>query len=74
MKTQLEKFTIETTPCMVSLLGKTQTFKIGDTIEIYNTITKEVVRTATIINRGEQLTTKGEKLNNSLSSSRVKPN
>ena len=74
MKTQLEKFTIETIPRMVSLLGKTQTFKIGDTIEIYNTITKEVVRTATIINRGEQLTTKGEKLNNSLSSSRVKSN
>ena len=64
-------FTIETVPCMVSLLGKFQTFKVGDRIEIFNTITKEVYRTATILNRGQQLTDKGEKLNNSLRSSRV---
>jgi hypothetical protein len=56
---------------MVNLLGKSQIFKIGDKIEIFNTITKEVYRNALIINRGEQLTDKGEKLNNSLRSARV---
>jgi hypothetical protein len=64
-------FTIETAPCMVSLLGKFQTFKVGDRVEIFNTITKEVYRTATILNRGQQLTDKGEKLENSLRSARV---
>jgi hypothetical protein len=56
---------------MVTLLGKSQTFKVGDKIEIYNTITKKVYRTATIINRGQQLTDQGEKLENSLRSARV---
>lgn len=64
-------FTIKTKPCMVSLLGKFQTFKVGDRIEIFNTITKDVYRTATIINRGAQLSDKGEKLENSLRSARV---
>ena len=69
--TMTTDFTIETTPCMVSLLGKFQTFKVGDRIEIFNTITKEVYRTAKILNRGQQLTDKGEKLENSLRSARV---
>jgi hypothetical protein len=68
--TELE-FTIKTLPCMVSILGKFQTFKVGDKIEIFNTITKEVYRTAIILNRGQQLTNKGEKLENSLRSARV---
>jgi hypothetical protein len=59
---------------MVALLGKSQTFKVGDKIEIFNTITKEVYRTATILNRGQQLTDKGEKLENSLRSARVLKN
>jgi hypothetical protein len=67
----MKTFTIQTLPCMVTLLGKSQTFKVGDKIEIYNTITKKVYRTATIINRGQQLTDQGEKLENSLRSARV---
>ena len=70
-KTMTSSFTIETLPCMVSLLGKSQTFKVGDRIEIFNTITKQVYRTATILNRGQQLTSHGEKLENSLRSARV---
>jgi hypothetical protein len=69
--TKTTNFTIQTVPCMVSLLGKFQTFKVGDRIEIFNTITKEVYRTATILNRGQQLTDKGEKLENSLRSARI---
>jgi hypothetical protein len=69
--TMTSNFTIETAPCMVALLGKSQTFKVGDKIEIFNTITKEVYRTAIILNRGQQLTDKGEKLENSLRSARV---
>ena len=67
----MKTFTIETLPCMASFLGKSQTFKVGDRIEIFNTITKEVYRTATILNRGQQLTDQGEKLENSLRSARV---
>jgi hypothetical protein len=69
--TMTNDFTIETLPCMVSILGKFQTFKVGDKIESFNTITKEVYRTAIILNRGQQLTNKGEKLENSLRSARV---
>ena len=69
--TMTSNFTIETAPCMVELLGKFQTFKVGDKIEIFNTITKEVYRKAIILNRGQQLTDKGEKLENSLRSARV---
>ena len=42
-------FTIQTMPCMVSLLGKSQTFKIGDRIEIYNSITKKIAYLATVV-------------------------
>ena len=71
VNTMKTNFTIETLPCMVKLLGKLQTFKVGDKVEIFNTITKEVYRTATILNRGQQLTDQGEKLENSLRSAKV---
>ena len=42
-------FTIQTLPCMESLLGKTQIFKVGDKVEIFNSITKKVSYIVTIV-------------------------
>lgn len=64
-------FTIQTAPCMISLLGKTQIFKVGDKVEIFNTITKKVSRIVTIIGEGTVMNEKGEKWGNTLQSARL---
>lgn len=64
-------FTIQTMPCMVSLLGKSQTFKIGDRIEIYNTITKKIAYMATIVGEGAVKNDEGYVIGNSLKSAKL---
>lgn len=64
-------FTIQTMPCMVSLLGKSQTFKIGDRVEIYNTITKKISRIATIVGHVTIKTDDGYIIGNSLRSAKL---
>lgn len=61
-------FTIQTMPCMISLLGKTQNFKNGDRVKIYNTITKKVWNEAIIIGHQTIMLDSGEKIGNSLKS------
>jgi hypothetical protein len=56
---------------MISLLGKTQIFKVGDKVEIFNTITKKVSRIVTIIGEGTVMNEKGEKWGNTLQSARL---
>ena len=64
-------FTIQTIPCMVSLLGKSQTFKIGDCIGIYNTITKKLSYTATIVGEVTVKNSEGYVIGNSLTSAKL---
>lgn len=64
-------FTIKTMPCMVSLLGETQNFKIGDRVEIYNTITKKVWQEVTVVSHTLIKTDDGYILNNSLRSAKL---
>jgi hypothetical protein len=64
-------FKIQTLPCMVSLLGKSQTFKIGDRIEIYNTITKEIAYLATIVGEVTVKNDQGYIIGNSLRSAKL---
>jgi len=65
-------FKIQTSPCMVSLLGEVQTFKIGDKVEVFNTITKKMSFVATIVGACTLMNDKGQKWGNSLRSARVK--
>jgi hypothetical protein len=64
-------FTIQTMPCMVSLLGETQNFKIGDRVEIYNTITKKVWQQVSVVSHTLIKTDDGYILNNSLRSAKL---
>lgn len=64
-------FTIQTLPCMVSLLGESQTFKIGDRIEVYNTITKKIAYNATIIGIQAIRHEKGHVISNLLTSAKL---
>lgn len=56
---------------MVSLLGETQNFKIGDRVEIYNTITKKVWQEVTVVSHTLIKTDDGYILNNSLRSAKL---
>ena len=66
-----KSFTIQTMPCMSSLLGKSQTFKIGDRIEIYNTITKKIAYLATIVGQETVKNDEGYIIGNSLKSAKL---
>lgn len=46
---------VKSVPCLVSLLGETQTFKTGDKVEIFNILTRKVSRVGTIVSQASDI-------------------